>query len=181
MHVLPVPDGAPAPWDVPAVEEVRPSTSGLVCVQGHSLSVTDLICPVCGAEPADTDAASQDNKPVLPDSPISSIGDWELLERLSNPEAIPAVYKVRNSTGTAGQLTWYGESLQPSRDVLSIVSSLPREHFPAIFDTGIQSGTTFVVSEPLDRATQDDIRAIFSQQVGLIAGVRERWRVHWMR
>jgi primosomal replication protein N'' len=173
MHVLPVPDGAPAPWDVPAVEEVQPSTSGLVCVQGHSLSVTDLICPVCGAEPADTVTASEDNGPVLPNNPISSIGDWELLERLSNPDEIPAVYSVRNSSGTAGQLTWYGESLQPSRDVLSIVSSLPREHFPAIYETGTHAGTTFVVSESLDRATPEDIRSIFSQQVGLVAGVSE--------
>ncbi|MDC9598233.1 AAA domain-containing protein [Xenorhabdus anantnagensis] len=125
-----------------------------VCVNGHPMEESDLICLLCGEDsarfsaenPVERDTILSSEKPA-PTEP-ASIGDWLPGERINRSDSPRERYNVTHrKTGRQGVLTLYQLGEEPDQSVYDVFRLLPRSHVPELLDTGRQHGRPWHVTE----------------------------------
>jgi primosomal replication protein N'' len=186
-------DGHPCDWDllleplrndgdrpkeVVTVEEVADSSisaDGLIqpptvpeCMNGHPMIHGDLMCLVCGADPAHRITQSEvqsgltDDEPPVPDNDMppeeTQIDGWRLLRRISSGDSTRERYvALHRDDNRQAVLTLYRQGSEPDPSVYEVVRRLPREHVSEIIATGRWDNRAYEVAEELSGGTLADL------------------------
>lgn len=151
-----------------------------VCLNGHSISPGDLMCPVCGADCGDAagvqaDAAQAPDLTGLdPASGERRIFGWRLVRPLpSSSQVRERYYAVREEDEHAAVLTLYAEGSEPDPEVQHAVCALPRDHVPELIETGRFEDRAYEVTEELRGGTLAELGLIADDLQTVSAVVRE--------
>jgi len=164
-------EGAPDPVlpDVPV-----PPPAVLRCVNGHGMAEHDVMCLVCGADPApprpkgdqspDTSLDTADCFEETPQSPYGDgplpavIAGWELLRPL--PRATPSApycgFEARGADRRTVLLTLYDVGAEPDPAVHDILARTPLDHVAELIETGRHEGRAYEVTEWITGGTLKD-------------------------
>lgn len=165
------------PKEVVTVEEVTdnasaagPAQSQAVqeCINGHPMNDGDLMCLVCGADPAPRAAQSEvqsettENQSSARDAGTTpeetQINGWRLLSRISSSDSTRERYiSQHRDDNRQAVLTLYRQGAEPDPTVYEVVRRLPREHVPEIIATGRWDNRAYEVAEELSGGTLADI------------------------
>jgi primosomal replication protein N'' len=170
---LPIREPGWRPFNLEARPEPAAPVS-LACRNGHALSPGDIICPVCGADAAsESPVPSNSAEPAEPAGPEHQfepeeregtiVHGWRLLRRLPASSAVRERFiAIREGDNHQVVLTLYSEGAEPDPAVYDVLRTLPRDHVPALIETGRWQDHAYEVSEELTGGTLADI--------GLVAG-----------
>lgn len=145
----PVPRGAPVAGDAGAP----------LCGNGHPMQPGDLMCLVCGAEPA-TASPTDTPEGVSPDDADGTDGDgethidgWRLLREISRTDDVRERYLAQHVDGRQAILTLYRAGAEPDPAIYAVLRRLPREHVPEFIATGRWNDRAYEVAEELTGGT----------------------------
>lgn len=165
-------DGAPCNWNLTG-QKILSSQNDLAaarvgetrtshCVNGHDLSDGDIICTVCGADPAPSAALQleergQDETPSENDPLEATVNGWRTVARLGSSSPARERFIAVNESERQAVLTLYADGAEPDRSVYDVISSLSRDHVPEIIETGRWEGRAYEVAEELAGGALADI------------------------
>ncbi|OWJ61630.1 AAA domain-containing protein [Paraburkholderia caledonica] len=136
----------------------------LACSNGHPMNDGDLMCLVCGADPAiaagDATHPGDTRGDASADQPASEtqIDGWRLIRQISSSDSTRERYIAQHrDDNRQAVLTLYRDGAEPDPSVYEVVRRLPREHVPEIIATGRWEGRAYEVAEELSGGTLADI------------------------
>ena len=134
----------------------------LLCENGHSMDLGDLMCHECGGELAQSVPFAS-----VPDSGESEavtetlIDGWRLVREISNTDGVRERYLVEhNETAQQAVLTLYRSGSEPDPVIYDVIRRLPREHVPEIIVTGRWNDRAYEVIEELSGGTLADLGSV---------------------
>lgn len=184
-------DNAPCQWDLSsesihesgwrpqeiktALQPISVLDTKFLCTNGHQMAAGDLMCLICGADPA-AEPVSRSSGPIDigNDQPEISTGTstqdetqiygWRLLRQISSSDGTRERYIVRHcDDNRQAVLTLYRPGAEPDPSVYEVLRRLPREHVPEIIVTGRWDGRAYEVAEELSGGTLADTRISLSE------------------
>ncbi|NBF10499.1 AAA domain-containing protein [Pseudomonas sp. Fl4BN1] len=159
-------------------QPATPATATLLCDNGHAMASGDLMCLVCGADPAASEPA-----PTLAPAPAAvepAVADsetviegWRLLRQISSTGVRERFVAEHTTSGLQAVLTLYLAGAEPDTSVYEALKRLPREHVPEIIDTGRWHERAFEVAEELTGGTLADLGMVVNDVAAVQHIVRE--------
>lgn len=126
----------------------------LACSNGHPMNDGDLMCLVCGADPAiaagDATHPGDTRGDASADQPASEtqIDGWRLIRQISSSDSTRERYIAQHrDDNRQAVLTLYRDGAEPDPSVYEVVRRLPREHVPEIIATGRWEGRAYEVAD----------------------------------
>ncbi|WP_219339573.1 AAA domain-containing protein [Luteimonas salinisoli] len=159
----------------PALEPAA-APSGVRCRNGHAIEPDDLICMLCGAEPAsgdpaDSGVAATGSAPPAAAGAETVIEGWRLLARIAETAGVRERYRaVHDDSGREAVLTLYCAGAEPDPDVYEAVGRLSRDYVPELLATGRWDDRAFEAMEALPGGTLADL-GIHSRDIASIRHV----------
>lgn len=152
---------------VPLVESTAaPEGFQSRCTNGHAFEEGDLICSICGADPAQQEAVSTAMPPTQSEETI--IHGWRVLHQVSSTVGRRDRYLVENSEfEQKAILTLYHHGWEPDPDVYEALKRVSLEDVPKIFTTGRWQDRAFEVTEQLTGGTLADLGIVVSNSTAL--------------
>lgn len=151
----------PSGWrPAPVIPAQAPQTATtLTCTNGHGMEAGDLMCSVCGADPAQTSTPSSPSTQLTPEHTEETvIGGWRVLRSISSAVGLRDRYLVEEAdSGRRGVLTLYHHGAEPDPAVYDALRRVSLEHVPEILATGRWNDRAFEVAEELTGGTLADL------------------------
>lgn len=125
------------------------------CTNGHQLELGDLICPTCGAEPADINFSDGNSNSQSLETVIAG---WRVISQIKSTSVNFDKYLVEEVGGIRrAYLTLYHLGFEPDSGIYIALRKVPLEHVHEIYDSGRWEQRTFEVTEELDGTTIDEL------------------------
>ena len=142
---------------IPAEASQQPVS--LTCTNGHAMEAGDLMCSVCGADPAQTGAGTAPPMQPTPEQTEETvIGGWRVLRSISSAVGLRDRYLVEEAASDRrGVLTLYHHGAEPDPAVYDALRRVSLEHVPEFFATGRWNDRAFEVAEELTGGTLADL------------------------
>ncbi|MGM0935208.1 MAG: AAA domain-containing protein [Pseudomonadota bacterium] len=119
----------------------------IVCVNGHPMDPSDLICLQCGADAASSNDSREQQQEI---TSHRYIDDWRLDQRINEIDSARERYAVTNKlTGQVGVLTLYQKGEEPDPAIYQVLKLIPTEHVPQFYETGRWENRAWHVTEQL--------------------------------
>ena len=148
-------------------------TPATACVNGHPLEPGDLMCLVCGADPAR--AVEAPNGTAAPSEATDGTAAPEMGTEAADLPAIPGWRAIRalpprrpglpwndfeaEGGGRRALLTLHEPGQEPDPAVQDLLGRTPLEHVPELLATGRDGERAYVVSELVEGGTLEDLVA----------------------
>ena len=120
----------------------------LQCPNGHTVSVGDFLCSVCGA---DVDEAATPAEP--PVEAITVIDGWHLRQPLQSDSKVEERFLAVNENGEQAVLRLYTAGSEPDPSVYQVLRLLSIDHTPRIIASGRWQDRAYEVNEELTGGT----------------------------
>jgi hypothetical protein len=138
-----------------------PEAPARMCPNGHAVSEDDAICLTCG----ETVAA----QPAEPDSPIRTIGEWQILAALPGPADEAELFLARSEDAPETVLLKYHQpGIEPDSKIYPALARLEAGAAATLIAHGRLCSRAFEVWEHIDSPTLGDLRSEFRSNPALL-------------
>jgi primosomal replication protein N'' len=145
-----------------------PSSNLRRCTSGHELGAGDVMCVVCGADPACDPSELSRQPPITPDEE-TIIGGWHAVERMAAEDEPWEKFVVRRS-GDEGRalLRLYRLGHEPDPRVQDALRRMSAGRIPKLLSTGDYEGRAYEVTEAIEGGTLEEAGTIAAGNTAML-------------